>query len=230
MVDFARRNLNLFKNDKDAELWVRLGKNVQIMLPGTNVVIIVEKSTEIHFSETMVPKVLDYDHGASVIYSDGFKIYNLRGVPLSEENYNLIISRKLTATDIAKLSSDGKLNADQAVVAWQFLGTDNLLKGMDAKKIAMGTKHKSTLERLGKDKCREKYLWAFRPETELYQVDNFMKTGRTEYCIKMWHPTIEDTIYVEWVEPSIGEKKDADLAQAVAFSIEKKDYMEAYEA
>lgn len=57
-----------------------------------------------------------------------------------------------------------------------------------------------------------------------------MDTGDTEYCMKMEHPSIKGKFYIEWVEPKIGEQKDADLAQAVAFGFTKEQYLEAEEA
>lgn len=100
-----------------------------------------------------------------------------------------------------------RLNADQRAVAVQMLRPDRLLKQVNAKLIHTGIKG-----------------------TELYEVPNFMDTGDTEYCMKMEHPSIKGKFYIEWVEPKIGEQKDADLAQAVAFGFTKEQYLEAEEA
>ena len=102
--------------------------------------------------------------------------------------------------------------------------TNEMLKGIKAKLIDTGSKYK----KLG---------FKGRQETELYKVENFTgmisgtndETGDTEYCIKMKHPSLDDE-YIEWVEPSVGAKKDADLAQAVAFGWTKDQYMMAEEA
>ena len=88
-------------------------------------------------------------------------------------------------------------------MAVQFLKPELLLKQVNAQLIHTG-KHDGT---------------------KLYKVENFMDTGETEYCLHMQHPTVEGLSYIEWVEPKIAENRDADLAQAVAFQLKKRQYI-----
>lgn len=101
-------------------------------------------------------------------------------------------------------------------IAISMLRADRMLEALKAKKISTGTKYK-------------KQGLKGRQETELYEVKDFMGGGTTEFCLKMKHPSL-DQEYIEWVEPEVGKKKDADLAQAVAFGWTKEQYMSAVEA
>jgi hypothetical protein len=65
--------------------------------------------------------------------------------------------------------------------------------------------------------------------TKLYRVKNFMDTGSTEYCIVMKDAST-DRVFLEWVEPKVGEIGDADLCQARAFGIGLDEYLNLTEA
>jgi hypothetical protein len=146
--------------------------------------------------------LLHYDQGAAVEWGSGYKQHYLHGVYFGEDLYNKIINEEIDLENLGLIE-----NADQRAIAVQMLRPDRLLKQVGAKLINTGIKG-----------------------TKLYQVDNFLGTNETEYCMKMEHPTIKGKFYIEWVEPSVGKKKDADLCQATAFGISKEDYLYAIEA
>ena len=141
---------------------------------------------------------LHYDHDAAIEFPDGYKQHYLHGVYFEEEMFNRIVSQEMTLEEVAKIGS-----ADKSAVAIQFLRPDRLLEQVGAKLINVG-KHDGT---------------------ELYEVPNFMETGETEFCIKMAHPTVKDKYFIEWVHPDIAKNIDADMAQAVAFEITKRQYL-----
>lgn len=145
---------------------------------------------------------LHYDHDKAIEWNDGVGYYYLNGVQFDEKTWRTIVNEELTLETLGKIT-----NADQRAVAVQMLRPDRLLKQVNANLIHTGEKG-----------------------TELYEVPNFMDTGDTEYCMKMEHPSIKGKYYIEWVEPKVGEQKDADLAQAVAFGFTKEQYLEADEA
>ena len=145
---------------------------------------------------------LHYDHDKAIEWHDGYGFYYLNGVEFDEKTFKDVVEQRVTLETLGKIT-----NADQRAVAVQFLKPELLLKQVNAKLIHTGKKG-----------------------TRLYQVNNFMDTGNTEYCIRMTHPSIKDKEFIEWVEPSVGKKKDADLCQAVAFQITKKEYLQALEA
>ena len=139
---------------------------------------------------------LHYDHGQAIEFPDGWGGYYLHGVRFKEPIYNKIVEQKFTIKDLTEIE-----NADARAVAVQMMRPDRLLKHVGAKLINTG--------KLG---------------TRLYQVDNFMDTGETEYCMLMDDASTPRQ-FIEWVEPTIGKQADADLAQASAFGVPKDIYI-----
>jgi hypothetical protein len=146
--------------------------------------------------------LLSYDHDRAVQYADGWGLYCLDGVNFEKEEWEKIVNQEFTLEELAK----AEMGADKSAIAIKYLKPDLLLEQVEARLIHTGVKG-----------------------TRLYEVDNFMNTGDTEYCMRMKHPSLE-TEYIEWVHPDVGIQKDADLAQARAFGITKKQYLEAIEA
>jgi len=173
-----------------------------------------------------VNHALDSDQLPAIEWRDGYKLWFLHGVAFEEPVWNKIISQELTLPELAKM----ELGADQRAVAIQMLRPDRLLEQMNAKLIATGKKYSKLLEEFGEDYCAANFPWSLNKPTELYEVPNFMDTGETEYCMKMEHPSIKDKFYIEWIEPEIGKKKDADLCQAHAFGMTVEQYFMASEA
>ena len=142
---------------------------------------------------------LDYDHDKAIEWNDGYGFYYLRGVEFDEKTWKSIVEEKVTLEDLGKIT-----NADQRAVAVQMLRADRLLKQVNTKKINTGKRG-----------------------VELYEVPNFMDTGDTEYCIKLEHSSIKGKHYIEWVEPKIGKRADADYCMAVSRGISVEQYLEA---
>jgi hypothetical protein len=145
---------------------------------------------------------LHYDHGKAIEWADGKGFYYLNGVEFDEKTFTDIVEQKVTLETLGNIT-----DADKRAVAVQMLKPELLLKQVNAKLINTGLKG-----------------------TKLYEVKNFMDTGRTEYCMHMQHPSIKGTSYIEWVEPSIGKQANADLCQATAFGVPLEDYLAAVEA
>jgi len=169
---------------------------------------------------------LDSDQLPAIEFKDGYKLWFLHGVAFEEDVWKKVVSQELTLPELAQLD----LGADQRAVAIQMLRPDRLLEQMGAKKIATGLKYTKLQDMYGEDYCASNFPWSLNTPTELYEVKNFMDTGRTEYCMKMEHPSIKGKFYIEWIEPEIGKKADADLAQAHAFGMTVEEYFNASEA
>ena len=231
-VDFCQRNLGLLENSPEAKLWLDIGKNIQMWIPCSNVCIIAEKPTELHWSENQTPKVLDYDHGAAVVYSDGWKIFALNGVMFDEETYWKLVNKEFTLNDLTR----GNFTAEQRPVILQHLRPELIAKQLDAKLISTGKKYQLLLERF-EGHIPEEYLFAKNMPTELYEVTDFARKvsggavddAGTEYYMLMTHPSVKGAQYIEWVHPDIGKLADADMAQATAIGVSKETYLEMIE-
>jgi hypothetical protein len=143
---------------------------------------------------------LHYDHDKAIEWADGTGFYYLHGVKFKKEDWERIVSQDVTLSEFAQMG----LNNEQRPAALQMLRPDRLLEQVHAKLVNTGKRG-----------------------VELYEVPNFMDTGDTEYCLKMEHPSIEGKLYLEWVQPKVGRKHDADLAMASNRSITKQQYLEA---
>ena len=144
----------------------------------------------------MVGDALHYDHGKAVEWRDGTGFYFLRGVQFEEELYWKVVDQKLTSEETLTIP-----NADQRAAAISMLKPDLLLKQLNARLIDSGAKG-----------------------TRLYEVKNFMDTGRTEYCMLM-DDASTDRQFIEWTPPEIGEQGNAELCQAHAFGIPLEDWL-----
>jgi hypothetical protein len=151
---------------------------------------------------------LHSDYEMAIRWPDGWGLHFLDGVRFEENEWKKIVNQEFTLEDLASAS----MGADKSAVAIKHLKPDLLLKHCNAKLIHTGIKG-----------------------TRLYEVKDFMRTGTTQYCMRMKHPSI-DREYIEWVEPKVGEQKDADFAQASAWkdkegnAIPVEDYLLAIEA
>jgi hypothetical protein len=139
---------------------------------------------------------LHYDQGKAVEWPDGTGFYFLQGVKFEEDLYKKVVSQEISAEEVMKIP-----NAETRMAAISMLKPKELLKQLGAKLTHTGQKG-----------------------TKLYEVKNFMDMGETEYAMHMVCPSTARE-YVEWVEPEVGKRKDADLAQAHAFGIPLEDYL-----
>ena len=187
------------------DLFMAFVSNVGFIIPYEGIAFISEAPTKIIWDES---KRLSYDHGKAVKYKDGWGLYCLDGVTFTEEEWTKITTENFTLEEIGKAN----MGADKSAIAQKYLRPDRLLEACKAKLVHTGIKG-----------------------TKLFQVDNFMNTGKTQYCMLMKHPSI-DRQYIEWVHPDIGKKRDADLAQCAAWRdkdgdpIPLEDYLAAIEA
>ena len=148
---------------------------------------------------------LHSDQKPAIEWRDGYKLYYLHGQHVNESLWKRIVSQEMTLKDIMDIR-----NADERTMAFSMLRPDRLLEAMNAKLIHTGIKG-----------------------TKLYQVDDFAEkvlgdTSRiknsTEYCMVMQDAST-DRVFLEWVDPKIGQQEDADLAQATALQIPLEDYL-----
>ena len=145
--------------------------------------------------------ILHYDQGKAVEYADGYGLYSLKGVTFEEELYWKIVEEAITAEEVIKIQP-----IEKRMAAIAMLKPDEMMKQMNGKLIDTGKK-----------------------ETKLYQVDNYMDTGDTEYAMVMECPST-GRIYVEWSPPEIGKQGSADLCQAAALNLPLEDYLTMQEA
>ena len=139
---------------------------------------------------------LHNDSRMAIEWADGKGIYFLHGQEFGKELFDKIASQKMTIKDVMAIE-----NADQRTMAISMLRPDRLLKHMGAKLVHTGQRG-----------------------TKLYEVKNFMDTGDTEYCMHM-QDSSTDRSFIEWVEPKVGKKHDADAAQAAAWGLSKEVYL-----
>lgn len=194
-----------------------------------NEILLCEKPKRLVIQDGMV----HYDHGKAIEFPSGWGGYVLQNVIFDKRTYNKIINRKITFSDL----TDIHMTAEKRAVAVSMMDPDIMLKGIGAIEISTGTKYKTLRAKYGDEYCQKNMPYAFNQETVLYEVRKFHQavTGlqpptldTTQYCMKMKHPSQSD-YYIEWVDPQIGEQKDADLAQATAFGWTKEQYLTSIE-
>jgi hypothetical protein len=178
-----------------------LDSGVFMSLQFENCAIVCERPQIIHRNDA---ERLHYDHGPAITWRDGYELYYLHGVAFDKDLYWKVVNREIGIEDILKNIP----NADQRSVALVMADPEKFLGQADAKLVSTSLKPTRAKE-----------------PTKLYEVPNFMGTGKTEYAMTMFCPSTERP-FLEWVEPSTGAKHDADLAQAVAFGITKEQYMQ----
>lgn len=150
---------------------------------------------------------LHSDQAPAIEWHDGYKMWCLDGSTYTHDVWEKIVTQTATMEDVQRIE-----NADARAIAMRYLRPDRLLKACNAKLISTGVKG-----------------------TRLYEVPNFMDTGRTEYLMLMTCPSTGRE-FVEGVHPDIGAQGDADLAQASAWVDEDgnplclEDYLTMVEA
>lgn len=187
------------------DLFMAFVSNVGFIIPYKGIAFVSDNPTRIVWDEA---GRLSYDHDQAVKYQDGWGLYCLDGVTFKEDEWKRIVGQEFTLEELVK---EG-MGADKSAVAIKYLRPDLLLEHCHAKLIHTGIKG-----------------------TRLYEVKNFLDTGKTQYCMRMKHPSIERE-YIEWVEPEVGKLGNADLAQCHAWKdqdgdpIPLEDYLLAVES
>jgi uncharacterized protein DUF6745 len=147
---------------------------------------------------------LHHDAEPAIEWRDGYKLYFIHGQAFEKKMFDRITSQKMTLKEVMNMK-----NADERTMAFSMLRPDRLLKGVNAKLVHTGERG-----------------------TRLYSVDNFThvigvsdtKQNDTEYCMVM-DDASTDRVFLEWVDPEIGKKGNADEAQAAAWGVPLEDYL-----
>ena len=132
----------------------------------------------------------------------GGDFYYLRGENFDKALWNKIVKQRITAEEVMQIE-----DSDQRTIAISMLKPEEMLKQLKAELIDTGSEG-----------------------TKLYECKDFMSTGKTEYCMVMkdWSTP---RIFIEFVPPEIGIKRDAVFAQASAYkdahnnSLPEEDYL-----
>lgn len=208
--------------NKRADAYKRTSEAACWWWPYNDFVMVCERPEAIHIENNR----LHSDHEMAIRWPDGWGLHFLDGVRFTGEEWQKIVDQKFSLEDLAK---EG-MGADKSAVAIKYLKPDLLLKHCNAKLIHKGVERYNTdrvmrlwlrlnghdVPNKGKISKELIEIYAEAHRTFLYQVDNFMNTGNTQYCMRMSHPSIGRE-YIEWVPPEVGKQKDADLAQASAW-------------
>ena len=150
---------------------------------------------------------LHSDQLPAIEWRDGEHLYYLQGVEFDKETWQKIIDQTFTIEDLMGIE-----NADKRAVATSMLKPELLLSHVNAEFVNEGTKG-----------------------TKLYRVPNFLDSGQEQFCMTMECPST-GRMFLEWVDPEIGRKGDADLAQASSFvdadgnAISVEEYRQLIEA
>jgi len=151
--------------------------------------------------------LMHHDTLPALRYPDGYELYSIRGVTIEKEIFEKLRDRTFELEDLTNME-----NADARAVAISMMRPELILEKENAELVHTGIKG-----------------------TKLYRVPNFLDTGNVEYCMTMVCPSTGRD-FLEWVEPSVGEKCDADLAQASSFvdeygnRLSVEDYLTMQEA
>lgn len=144
---------------------------------------------------------LHSDQEAAIEWSDGWKLYAIRGVIFDHATWKKIVDQEFEIADLVGIE-----NADQRAAAMSMMRPELILEKEKAVKINTGTKG-----------------------TDLYRVPDFMDTGNEEFCLVMTCPSTGRQ-FLEWTPPEVGRKGDADLCQAHALGMSLEDYLVCVEA
>ncbi|WP_018599370.1 hypothetical protein [Mycobacterium sp. 155] len=154
--------------------------------------------------------VLHDDTGRkAIIWSDGHGYYFLHGSEFDKRLYYQIIDHQLLIQDIAALD-----NADHRAIALQYLTFEQLVVDSDAELIDRGVRG-TALYRL--------------PLPSRLARDRVAGYGDYDYFIHMRDASNPERQFIEWVDPWIGQQRDAELCQAYAFGISLAEWLSIQE-
>ena len=114
------------KDCEKAKPLMDLALNCGWWAPYEDVAILQEKPTLIQMNER---KQLHSVTGPAITYEDGFSVYALDGIRVTEEILNNV-KNKISATDILRIQ-----NVEQRLVAIKYFGVENMLEELGAKKL-----------------------------------------------------------------------------------------------
>jgi hypothetical protein len=152
------------------------------------------------------PSVLHDDTGRPAVeWSDGSGSYFLRGIQFDKRLYFKVIGSELLIQDVAILA-----NADQRSVALTYLSFERLVLDSDAELIDVGIRG-TRLYRL--------------PLPFRIRLDRVQGYGSYDYFIHMRDASHPERQFIEWVDPTIGRQRNAELCQAHAFGISLGEWL-----
>jgi hypothetical protein len=141
--------------------------------------------------------LLHNDNGLHAIsWPDGTGTYFLDGLPFGEVFYRSIIDGTLSLSAISTLD-----NADHRSIALRYMKFDNLVTRGRAELLDVGVRG-TRLYRL--------------PLPPQLAADRAAGYGRHDYFIHMRDASHPEREFVEWVNPTIGAQRNAELCQAHA--------------
>lgn len=139
---------------------------------------------------------LHNDQGPALQWRNGSKIFVLHNMIFEEELYWKTVKQELSLQEVNAIR-----NSDQRAIVWRMMNPHKLLESSKAVLLHTGVKG-----------------------TNLYRIKALPTTGTVGYCMLMTCPSTQRQ-FLEWVNPAIGRRKDADLCQANAWGITKKQYL-----
>ncbi len=184
---FEKIKINIPKEFKTYNELIK-NSHCAFILPFQNLCIVSRPHTAIRRENDL----LHSDQKPAIEWADGYKLYYLKGVEFTFDEWSKIKDKTFTIKDLMGID-----NADKRAVALSMLSPEVLLKHVGGKLINTGSRG-----------------------TKLYKVENLLDTNRTEYCITMKCPSTGRD-FLEWVLPEVGEKGDADLCQRSAWTDDK---------
>jgi hypothetical protein len=150
--------------------------------------------------------VLHDDTGRPAIeWPDGTGDYYLNGTEFDKRLYAKVIGSELLIQQIAALP-----NADQRSIALTYLSFERLVLDSDAELLDVGVKG-TRLYRL--------------PLPFRIRSDRVSGYGGYDYFIHMRDASHQEREFIEWVDPAIGARRNAELCQATAFGISLAEWL-----
>lgn len=195
-----------------AEHWSRVSQTIRTahglglgwIIPANKDVLIVPKPTLRCLEEE--PSVLHEDTGKKAIeWADGTGYFFLRGFPFGDRLYAQTIGGHLSLAQIAGLD-----NADYRSIALSYMTFENLVKKSGATLLDVGVKGTT--------------LYSLHLPDSIAR-DRVRGYGHFDYFIHMRDASHPEREFIEWVDPKIAARRDAELCQARAFGISVSDWL-----
>lgn len=150
--------------------------------------------------------VLHDDTGRPALqWHDGSGLYFLHGTEFDVRTYRRTIAGTLAITDIAALP-----NADHRSIALRYLRFQRLVTVCGAQLLDTG--------------MRGTKLYRLRLPDRI-ALDRPRDYGRWDYFIHMRDASHPEREFIEWVDPTVGRQRSAELCQAHAFGISLEDWL-----
>ncbi|NVN50652.1 hypothetical protein [Mycolicibacterium hippocampi] len=192
--------------------WARFSHAIRVarkhglgwMIPANKDVLIVPRPSLRRLEDR--PDVLHNDNGQMAVeWSDGSGYYFLRGTRFSENLYTRIIKGELSLNQASLLE-----NADQRSIALSYMTFDQLVHRSAAELLDVGVKGTAL------------YRLPLPGRIRRDRVDGY---GGYDYFIHMRDASHPEREFIEWVDPRVAVRRDAELCQAQAFGITLDEWL-----